>query len=237
MIVLITSMIRLLLLFLLQPMLIAAQTAADFREAYASEYQRAESWLRRHLTWQMFTEKHFPVALAAAFPEMVRYNELSNLLETTALELLYVKKGSRAVDFSIGQFQMKPSFIEQLEKMADCPLLTVQQRQWLQLPHLPQQEARSLRIQRLKLPAAQLHYLLIFERIATWRQATQLALCTTRERVKRLAVFYNAGLHISTEQLHYYLQTPLFPYGKRYAGPQYSYADIAWEAYRRLYIQ
>lgn len=210
---------------------VQGQTVADFREAYASEYQRAETWLSSHANWQMLTDRHFPIALAAAFPELVRYNELSNFVETAALELLYVRQGSRAVDFSIGHFQMKPSFVERLEYAADCPLLTESQRQWLRLANLPPQEARRLRIERLKSLRAQMQYLSIFERIASRLRAADLALCSTRERVRRLAVFYNAGLDISTETLRYFLQQALFPYGKHYVGPQYCYADIAWAAY------
>ncbi len=203
------------------------KSAADFREAYTSEYRRAESWLYHHAHLQILTEKHFSIVLAAAFPELVRYNELSDFIETTALGLLYVQQGSRAVDFSIGHFQMKPSFVEQPERAAGCLLLTAQQREWLHLAHLPPQEARRTRIERLKSPAAQMQYLLIFERIADRLRAHDLALCTTRERVRRLAVFYNAGLHISTDMLHYYLQARLFPYGRRYREQQYCYADIA----------
>jgi hypothetical protein len=224
-----------LLLIALLPLRPAAQSAADFREAYLSEYQQAEQWLCHHLPLHAFIDMRSSMAIAAAFPELVRYNELSDFIETTALELLYVQHGSRIVDFSIGHFQMKPSFVESLEKLADCPLVTAQQRQWLQLTHLPPQEARRLRIERLKSPLAQVQYLLIFERIASWQRAADFALRSTKEQIRRLAVFYNAGLHISSEQLHYHLQTPLFPYGRRYHGPQYCYADIAWYAYATFF--
>lgn len=214
---------------------VLAQRAADFREAYRSEYQRAEQWLYHHLPLHILADTRASMAVAAAFPELVRYNELSDLIETTALELLYVQQGSRAVDFSIGHFQMKPSFVEQLEKLANCPLLTARERQWLQLSHMPKKDARRLRIARLKSPLAQLQYLLVFERIASWQRTADLALCAAKERVRRLAVFYNAGLHISSEQMNEYLQMPLFPYGMRYSGQQYCYADIAWDAYCQFF--
>lgn len=228
--------IRFLLILLLLPCQMVAQPVADFREAYQSEYQRAAQWMYHHLSLYTWSDTRASMAIAAAFPELVRYNELSDFIETTALELLYVQQGSRAVDFSIGHFQMKPSFLEQLEKLSDCPLLTAQQRRWLQLSHMPPQDARRLRIERLKSPLAQVQYLLIFERIASWQYAADFALCSAKERVRRLAVFYNAGLHISSEQLHNHLQTPLFPYGRRYSGPQYCYADIAWDAYRTFFL-
>ncbi|HMR44504.1 MAG TPA: hypothetical protein PKC40_11755, partial [Saprospiraceae bacterium] len=53
--------------------------------------------------------------MAVVFPEMIRYNLVKDFFETSALELIYANLGSREVDFSIGIFQMKPSFIEKLE--------------------------------------------------------------------------------------------------------------------------
>ena len=48
---------------------------------------------------------------AVIFPELVRYSSFRDLLETGVLEALYIEKGSDVANFSIGKFQMKPSFI------------------------------------------------------------------------------------------------------------------------------
>ena len=53
--------------------------------------------------------------LAIVFPELLKYTLYQDLLETTALELIYTSYGKSYADFSIGYFQMKPSFIEDLE--------------------------------------------------------------------------------------------------------------------------
>ena len=49
------------------------------------------------------------------FPEMVRYSKYRDFLETKFLEILYIQYGKQYADFSIGKFQMKPSFIEEME--------------------------------------------------------------------------------------------------------------------------
>jgi len=54
--------------------------------------------------------------LSIAAPEVIRFHRLSDLMEVQALRLLYADLGSDKVDFSVGLFQMKPSFIEELEK-------------------------------------------------------------------------------------------------------------------------
>ncbi len=54
-------------------------------------------------------------ARAIVFPETVRYSFLQNQAEIAGLMVLYVKYGSAYADFSVGRFQMKPSFAEQIE--------------------------------------------------------------------------------------------------------------------------
>ena len=53
--------------------------------------------------------------IAIAFPEIIRYNAFSDLIEITSNRILYINGGKTASDFSIGLFQMKPSFVEDLE--------------------------------------------------------------------------------------------------------------------------
>ena len=56
------------------------------------------------------------LAVAVVFPELVRYSALMDFMETTAVKALYQQKGVKGADFSIGRFQMKPSFVEDLER-------------------------------------------------------------------------------------------------------------------------
>ena len=56
------------------------------------------------------------LAVAVVFPELVRYSALMDFMETTAVKALYQQKGVKGADFSIGRFQMKPSFVADLER-------------------------------------------------------------------------------------------------------------------------
>lgn len=56
------------------------------------------------------------IAEAVVFPELIRYSALKDAVETASVSALYLNKGAQACDFSIGTFQMKPSFVEELEK-------------------------------------------------------------------------------------------------------------------------
>ena len=56
------------------------------------------------------------VAESVIFPELVRYNFWQDMAEVSAVENGYIPHGTEGCDYSIGRFQMKPSFIEDLER-------------------------------------------------------------------------------------------------------------------------
>ncbi len=49
-------------------------------------------------------------------PEVSNFSLVANFVELNSLNVLYVTGGSEYGNFSVGQFQMKPSFVENLEK-------------------------------------------------------------------------------------------------------------------------
>ena len=57
---------------------------------------------------------HFLTSIV--FPEMMRYSEIKDGIESESLKVLYVQLGQQYADFSIGPFQMKPSFAEYIEE-------------------------------------------------------------------------------------------------------------------------
>ena len=90
---------------------LAAPSLKDDAASAYCEQHRAE-WA---LIWD---ELGVPSDLAecVVFPELIRYSIFQDMMETGAVKALYIKKGSDGCNFSIGRFQMKPSFVEALEK-------------------------------------------------------------------------------------------------------------------------
>ncbi len=84
---------------------------AAYEVIFAEDYKSALNYLRQNS--QAFkasasTYGHSPELLTSiVFPELVRYSIISDLVETSALEYIYLSGGSGAADFSIGRFQMK----------------------------------------------------------------------------------------------------------------------------------
>ena len=74
---------------------------------------------RQRAAWQQIWQQYdVPCDLAESviFPELIRYSLFQDKMETSAVKALYISKGTGGCDFSIGRFQMKPSFAEDLEK-------------------------------------------------------------------------------------------------------------------------
>jgi len=59
------------------------------------------------------------IVLPPAFPELIRFSLFRDSMELFSLEVFYVNFGSGVNDFSVGIFQMKPSFVEKMEDFMD----------------------------------------------------------------------------------------------------------------------
>lgn len=164
---------------------------------------------------------------AMVFPEYIRYSYLSGLLETAALEILYVQKGTRAADFSIGHFQMKPSFVETLEKKLD-PSLTEKYRDILVMTG-PEQNNRRHRVARLKNVQGQCAYACAF--IETCIKKYALDSLSQPEQLQFIATVYNKGLQYDRQEIERAMQKQNFPYGAKYKEQQFAYWEITLDYY------
>lgn len=166
-------------------------------------------------------------AISIVFPEIIRYNRFSDFAETTALEVAYVQAGKNVADFSIGHFQMKPSFVESLERelLNYKDILQTFKEVVTYEPNSSNEFIRSERIERLKQEAWQLKYLACFIRLAEKRFAKELN-SKPQERLMILSSAYNKGLNSTYEELKTLSEKKTFPYGKTIAG-RFSYFDVA----------
>jgi hypothetical protein len=158
-------------------------------------------------------------AIALVAPEWVRYSMVRDLMETQALEWAYVRLGRSAADFSIGPCQMKPSFIEDLEK-ALPPCLQ---------PHFSYKtddpvRQRKLRVTRLKDLRWQFRYAFAFYALCRdWYDLPE----DEAQRVSFAAAAYNYGFTRPEAEIRRWEGERVFPYGRAFRGPQESYAEVA----------
>jgi hypothetical protein len=193
-----------------------AQTPKQY---FGSKYQTSVLFLKKHkkLWIEYFGEQNAPKAMAIVFPEVLRYNTLANEAEVKLLQSMYVKFGKRYTDFSVGYFQMKPSFAE-----------TIEQKMGITLTHTEQE--RQKRLERLMSLEGQMQYLKDF-----WQIMHQLHPLISQKKdievVRFLASAYNYGFLASQEKIEYWSTQKAFPSGKN-SAVRFSYADISEEFYK-----
>ncbi len=197
-----------------------------YEEVFNGDYQRAEAFLAEKaplFRQYCASTKQMKVLQAVVFPEVIRYSSLRDLLETTALEMLYVSHGTQGADFSIGQFQMKPSFAESVEKeMQKIPGGAV-----FSYAEQSVQQVRKERLMRLQSVSWQIRYLIAFQKILKRKWGNTYPKASTLEEIKLLAAAYNQGMYKPPSILKKQAFVQYYPYGKRYTGKQYSYVSIA----------
>lgn len=163
------------------------------------------------------------------FPEMLRFNDLSNLIETSALEILYAEGGIGAMDYSIGPAQIKPSFAERMEQ--------VNQNRKL-LPSFSNNgiSERRARLTRLEDIQWQFRYVCAFNHymMARFPELNQLP---DNNRVRFIAAAYNLGPDASKTDILAWQHVNAFPYGSKYIGTQYNFAAIAADYFSRTLNQ
>jgi hypothetical protein len=163
-------------------------------------------------------------------PELTQYSYLRNRLETYSLKVLYVQRGKSYADFSIGYFQMKPSFIERLETYLSLDTLLRSKYSSYLFTDPEARTSRVERIDRLNTVAWQIKYLSLFCETVN-RKFGKLAFSNEEEKLRFYASAYNCGFYKSEQQIKETEQKALFPH---FSKQKFKYADISVLFYREI---
>lgn len=170
--------------------------------------------------------------LAVASPEIAWFSSCKDRLETLAVEAFYMQLGKDYADFSLGLFQMKPSFIEDLEKeLTKYPKLKKYEDQ-IRITGETETDIRSERISRLKQSDRQLNYLCIFCLLMNEKHEKK-QFKTETDKVKFYAAAYNRGFLKNDSDILNSASLKLFPSGKK-SENNYRYIDIAAYFYNNM---
>lgn len=199
----------------------------------AAEILKQEKVTVLHIKNTSYTEGS--EALSIVFPELIRWSAFQDFIETTANEVLYVQKGKEAANFSIGHFQMKPSFVEQLEEyVATHEALTT--FNYVVIKGKAEKECRKERIERLKQFAWQLRYAHVYWLVAKDKFKNR-TFKSPKERIRLFATAYNYGFFRPESDIEAWQKKKAFPFGAQYNGEQVAYADLAIEFYEKYAAQ
>ena len=228
----IQTLIRVLLLMCGVAVVSAAQ---PYRRQFDDQWKKADEIVREHhQSWEaVFTslDADSRVCEAIVFPEILRWSKLKDLFEQAALKDRYIKEGTTGADFSIGQFQMKPSFAEKVERAWMKSPLCREYGLFFDLQETD--HARRQRIRRLSDGNWQCVYLAVFVRLMHERE-TSIAAKPVEEQISILATAYNRDFHAPLDSLRRWAEVPTFHLDilPSKSTQYYPYAAIAAERIR-----
>jgi hypothetical protein len=174
------------------------------------------------------------MVLSVGFPELIRYSMWKDYFETKANEIRYIKNEPASNLFSIGRFQIKPTFIEKIEHyLLQEPTLAISYNHLYNYPKaLTASAIREERIRRLKSWQWQLRYITAFTKIVEHR--FNLSNMTADEKIGFLSSAYNHDFLCDSLEIDRWIKIKSFPYGMRYGNP-FSYAEVAVFFYQNDY--
>ena len=167
----------------------------------------------------------YPLAIAIIFPELVRYSALRDKMEISVLKALYINLGEDYANFSIGQFQMKPSFAEIIRIESSS---VMRQRSGIKFKKLTEyddiKEYRKSIVNDLENPEIQFNYLVAFLKIC--EKKFDINMKNEKDKLKFLATAYNYGIDKSILQINSMIDKKFF-HAKLLKSENYSYAEVS----------
>jgi hypothetical protein len=222
----------------------AAQTEApadrDYPRLFGSAYRNARDFIAgNEASSRAFGAFGIPAgaAWAIVFPELIRWSALADLIQTANLQALYVQFGAGYSDFSVGRFQMKPSFAETIEGDFNRLLPPVEQKAIRGGPFETGDtvENRRARVRRLTDLDDQVRYLIIFFRVMDRLYASE-TWASDEDKVRFYAAAYNSGYRAGAARIRRETGRSRFQLGLVPAKPFYNYSDIAADFLRRYAV-
>lgn len=166
------------------------------------------------------------VALSVVAPEISQYSRVLDFVELRTLFISYRNFGKG--DFSVGYFQMKPSFIESLEN----EIINNKQLKKKYASYIPEgdlKEKRTTRLKRLSSLEWSLKYLEVFIEVAKNKTAS-ISFRNIEDKVKYWATLYNSGFKSSPQRVAEMQKKKYFPHSSK----KFNYADVALEFYKEF---
>jgi hypothetical protein len=214
---------------------VSAKAQEDYPRLFSSNYDNAIEFLAGEEKWMneiILSYGLKPAEVkAVVFPELIRYNSIRDKIEIFALESLYIQHGKAYANFSVGQFQIKPSFAESIEvdflktfgESKSKTSWNPNARDTIQNIAL-----RDARLKRLKDKKAMLSYVCLFFKVLESKYPVWK---TTEEKIKFFASAYNFDYRKSASEINEFLSKRFFYVGF-ISSKKYSYANVALYFYQ-----
>ncbi|RFZ92422.1 hypothetical protein D0C36_13420 [Mucilaginibacter conchicola] len=214
--------------------------AKNYRKLFDRHYQKAETSaaaIRPLLQkYSRLCGEDAKQMEAVIFPELMRYNQLFDAVETGSLMGLYSRLGSDYADFSIGRFQMKPSFALSIEEFAKQH----NSEAWVKalgfndVATEDNYENRSARIDRLNDTEWQVKYLVAVFKSIRLKHTDALKPLSAEKKLAFIATAYNCGWDKDAETVKRFSNKCFYCIARWDSRARYNFADIAVHRYREI---
>ena len=221
-------LVGVLLIFLLLSPLTAGE---DYAAIFGANYTEAEKFLRQN-PWIADSLRLPPletkIALAVVFPEIIRFRSLEDKIQVRALKVLYVQYGRKYANFSVGHFQMKPTFAEQIERDYNR-LFSAAEKAAAEIASFDAGDSSRLRkerVVRLDDLGWQARYLRLFM-IVMDKLYGNRTFADDLEKLRFYATAYNAGYSQGEKAIRKMMGIRRFHVQPLFAKNRYNYADVS----------
>jgi hypothetical protein len=165
-------------------------------------------------------------------PEICEFNVVGDFLESNSLKVLYVQNGASYADFSIGYFQMKPSFVEKLEQEINKDSHLKIKFKHMLIASDDAKTKRKERIRRLENLHWQFRYLrlfaVVFERAFKFKNHSNY---NKYDKLKFYGTAYNCGFYKTNKEVESEMQKSRFP---RLSDKKFNYSNVCIEFFNAL---
>ncbi len=200
-----------------------SQVNLNYKEIFGKQYFEAINYLNSNqwITNTLIRNKIDPCfAKSVIFPELIRYSYIRDKMEIQALKTLYVQYGPTYADFSIGRFQIKPTFAEKLETDLKTIACFKHDAEVEQIDTAQTNHARLQRVKRLDSEKWQVQYLIWFIKVMDYKYPS-ISGSLNLNHVWFYATAYNCGYYLPEKQIREnmaknYFHTALFSSNERY---------------------
>jgi hypothetical protein len=208
----------------------------DYREIFGEDWIKAEAFEKENRSWiePLLTKNHisYPLAMSVVFPEILRYSALRDKMEVSLLKTLYVNLGEEYADFSVGIFQMKPSFAETIREESSTFLGN---RAGIKFKTAASyndvKDFRKSIIKDLDDPESQVIYLITFIRLC--EKKFDIRRFNDVSQIKFISTAYNFGIDHTMAQIMKMADKKFFS-TKVIKGETYSYSEISIYWYKQF---
>ncbi|HPG32611.1 MAG: hypothetical protein H6541_08800 [Lentimicrobiaceae bacterium] len=196
----------------------------DLSNELGNKYFDAVDFLKKN-NWMADTLQLVKIqpafAYGVVFPELVKYSAIRDVLETGAARMLYVQSGRKYSHYTIGRFQMKPSFAELVERSAMRQKITAYKFNVTNTA-----KARGDRAKRLDSQEWQLRYLVMFIKLMDKRYA-HIQWKSEEDKLRFYATAFSVGFNRDERTIRRMMTTKSLLRQSKDAKSKYKYGDVA----------